>query len=308
MPLMLSDAANLTQNMLVRGVIETLVTESAVLRYLPFMGVAGSGVSYNRELVLPGADWHAVNGPWTESAPEFDQVQTALKILGGDADVDAFLQQTYSNLNDLRAIVIQQKAKATAYAFNRTFFAGDSTLDPTQFDGLDVLAGPPAASFAGLSGTVRAFSNGANGAVLTLDAMDQLVDAIKPGKPDALFMSKRSRRKLSSLRRGSGNLLETGVDAFGQRAMFYDGIPLEVDENISDTQGQGTSGSVCSSIYAVKFGFQTGLCGLQNGTITVVDIGNLETKDAMRARIKWYVGLMLGRGIALCRLAGVKDS
>jgi len=47
---------------------------------------------------------------------------------------------------------------------------------------------------------------------------------VKPGKPDALFMSKRSRRKLSALRRSSGNLLEVGVDAFGQRALYYDGL------------------------------------------------------------------------------------
>ena len=37
---------------------------------------------------------------------------------------------------------------------------------------------------------------------------------VKPGKPDALFISKRTRRKLSSLRRASGNLLEVDVDQF----------------------------------------------------------------------------------------------
>ncbi len=44
------------------------------------------------------------------------------------------------------------------------------------------------------------------------------------------------RRKLSSLRRASGNLLEVDVDQFGQRALFYDGIPRVVDEVVSDTQ------------------------------------------------------------------------
>ncbi len=40
---------------------------------------------------------------------------------------------------------------------------------------------------------------GANGGALTLDLMDQLVDLVAPGKPDALCMSKRTRRKLSGL-------------------------------------------------------------------------------------------------------------
>jgi len=29
--------------------------------------------------------------------------------------------------------------------------------------------------------------------------MDQMIDLVKPGKPDALFLSKRTRRKLSGL-------------------------------------------------------------------------------------------------------------
>jgi hypothetical protein len=307
MAFLLGDAAKLTQDMLVRGVIETLITESAVLRYLPFLTVNGSGVTYNQELTLPGASFHGVNGTWTTSEPTIQQQQAALKILGGDADVDAFLQQTYSNKNDITALVVQSKAKATAYSFNQAFFYGDSGVDANTFDGLATAAGTVQTSYAGLDATHRAFSVGANGATLALDHMDQLIDGVKPGKADALFMSKRTRRKLSSLRRASGNLLETGVDAFGRRALFYDGIPLEIDENIPDTETQGTSTGVCSSIFAVKFGYQMGVCGLQNGSIQVVTVGNLETKDAVRTRIKWYVGLAIFRSIAYARLAGVKD-
>ena len=58
----------------------------------------------------------------------------------------------------------------------------------------------------------------------------------------------------------------------------------------------------------MKFGFETGLCGLQNGGIQAAPIGNLETKDAWRTRIKWYVGLAIFRPISYVRLAGVKDS
>jgi HK97 family phage major capsid protein len=307
MAFLLTDAAKLTQDLLVRGVIETLITESAVLRYLPFLTVNGSGVTYNQELTLPGATFHGVNGAWTTSEPTYQQAQATLKILGGDADVDAFLQQTYSSRQDITALVVQAKAKAVAYSFNQAFFYGDSGVDANSFDGLATQAGTVQTAYTGLAATHRAFSNGANGASLDLATMDQLVDAIKPGKPDALFMSKRTRRKLSALRRSAGTLLETGVDSFGRRALYYDGIPVEVDENIPDTETQGTSTGVCSSIYAVKFGYQVGVCGLQNGSISAVPVGNLETKDAVRTRIKWYVGLAVFRPIAYARLAGVKD-
>src|SRR6476659_11352036 len=106
MAFLLADAAKLTQDLLVRGVIETLISESAVLRHLPFLSVNGSGVTYNQELTLPTVEWHAVNGAWTTSEPTIQQQTTALKILGGDADVDVFLQQTYANRNDIQALVV----------------------------------------------------------------------------------------------------------------------------------------------------------------------------------------------------------
>jgi hypothetical protein len=306
MPLTIADAARLSQDMLVRGVIETMITESAVLRLLPFITVVGNSLRYNRELALGNTDFYAVGDTWSESAMTVEEETAALKILGGDADVDNFLQQTYSNVNNLRALAIEKKAKSTAYKFNDTFFNGDSGADPNAFDGLKTLAGPVNNSIANYSATVRAASNGVNGATPTLEVIDTFIDAVKPGKPHVLFMSKRTRRKISSLKRASGSgVLETTADSFGRRVMTYDGIPIEVDENIPDNETQGASND-CSSIYAVQFGFETGVCGLQNGGITVVPLGNLETKDAWRTRIKWYCGLALFRTWSLARLAGVR--
>jgi len=45
---------------------------------------------------------------------------------------------------------------------------------------------------------------GAGGATLTLSMLDQLIDAVKGGKPDMLLMSRRSRRKINALVRASG--------------------------------------------------------------------------------------------------------
>src|SRR5688500_17967534 len=280
--------------MLVRGVVETVIEESAVLRYLPFVQVVGNSLRYNQEESLGDVQFYGVGDVWDESAMTVVEKNAKLAILGGDADVDAFLQQTYSDPNDLRALVIAAKAKALAQTFSNSFFNGDSAVNALEFDGVKKL-----------SAGARTMSKGANGAVLALDHLDELIDMVKPGMPHALFMSKRTRRKLSSLRRASGSVLETSTDAFGRRVLTYDGIPVEVDEHISDAETKGTSTDY-SSIYAVQFGFQTGLCGLDNGGIQVQPLGALETKDAWRTRIKWYCGLALFRNIALARLEGVR--
>ena len=78
----------------------------------------------------------------------------------------------------------------------RLLLTATARATANQFDGLATLAGTPVAGYAHVDATHRAFSAGANGAVLDLATMDQLIDLVKPGKPDALFMSKRSRRKL----------------------------------------------------------------------------------------------------------------
>ena len=100
MALTLVEASKLTQDMMVRGVIETIVSESMVLNYLPFAEVVGNALTFNQENVLPAADFYAVGDTWTEGTPTFTQKTAKLAILGGDADVDNFLQQTYANPND----------------------------------------------------------------------------------------------------------------------------------------------------------------------------------------------------------------
>lgn len=212
-----TEAAKLTNDMLLRGVIETIIQESSVLQVLPFEDVTGTAITYNRENAAPTVAFYAVGDTWTESTPTFTQETAVLKILGGDADVDNFLQQTYRDPNDLEAEVISLKAKATAYEFSERFYIGDAATNSKEFDGLYNLVE-----------TSQDIAMGTNGAALTLDKLDELIDMVKPGRPDALCMAKRTRRKLSSLRRASGNLLETDVDDFGRRALFYDGIPILV--------------------------------------------------------------------------------
>ncbi|HWV24095.1 MAG TPA: phage major capsid protein [Thermomicrobiales bacterium] len=291
MALTKTEGAKLSQDMLLRGVIETIVKESQILNFLPFMEVTGTSVSYVREATMPAASFYAVGDDWTEATPTFSRTSATLTILGGDADVDNFLQQTFSSVNDLEAEVIANRAKAIAHRFSECFITGDGTSN--TFKGVDSLI--PAG---------QTLSMGTNGAALTFDKLDELIDAVKPGKPELLLMSKRTRRKLKSLRRGDSISYEMQLNAFGQMVETYDGIPIVVDDFVPDNQTQG-SGSNLSSIYAMKFGIGTGLMGLENGGIQIERVGELETKDATRTRIKWYCGLALYSELGAAKLTGI---
>lgn len=293
MALSKTEAAKLSNDLLLRGVIETVVKESSVLSHLPFMQVTGTAVTYNREATMPAANFYVPGDAWTEATPTFTQATAQLAILGGDADVDNFLQATYSDSNDIEAEVIANRAKAVAHAFSNSFFNGDISTDPKSFDGLHKLI--PVG---------QTISAGTNGAALTLAMLDELIDRVQPGRPEMLFMSKRTRRKLKDLRRASGSVLETSINQFGQQVELYDGIPIVVDDFIKDDQTQGSS-SAASTIYAVKYGQGTGVLGLEHGGITVERVGELESKDATRTRIKWYCGLGLFSELGAAKLVGL---
>ncbi len=306
MALTLAEASKLSNDMLKQGVIETIIKESPVLQRLPFIEIAGNGLTYNQEKTLPSIDFYDVGEDWAESTPTFEQKTAHLKIMGGDADVDNFLKSTRSNIQDLEAAVVELKAKAVKDKFEETFIYGDATVNAKAFDGLRKLID---------TGTVgpQVIAMGDAGATLTLAKLDELIDAIKGGKPDLLIMSRRSRRKLNALVRATGGMMETDRDRWGNFIQFWDGIPIGVNDWILDTHvvaggvETATTGGDCSTIYAVQMG-EWGLCGLTSpGHLTVEPLGSMESKDATRTRVKWYVSLALFSSVKAAALIGVKD-
>jgi hypothetical protein len=307
MALTLAEAAKLSNDVLLQGVVETIVRDSPVLQRMPFIEIVGNGLTYNRENALPSIDFYDVGDTWAESTPTFTQLTAALKIMGGDADVDNFLKATRSNQQDLESSVIELKAKALRNKFEETFIYGNSAANPKQFDGLKKAIDTGASSS-------QVIAAGASGATLSLSMLDQLIDAVRGGKPDMLLMSRRSRRKINALVRASGSgMMETNRDDWGNFIQLWNGIPLGIDDYILDTHTvsgsveTATSGGASSTIYAVQFG-EGALCGLTApGHITIEPVGPLETKDASRTRIKWYVSLALFSSIKAAALIGVQD-
>jgi len=295
MALTLAEAAKLSNDILLVGVIETIVYDSPILQVLPFIEIVGNGLTYNQENQAATAAFYDVGDTWIESTPTFTQKTASLKILGGDADVDNFLKATRSNIQDLEAAVVQLKAKAVQQKFEDTFINGDTSVDTKAFDGIDKLCA-----------SEQTVSMGDNGGTLTLEKLDELIDLIKGGKPDVLLMSRRSRRKLTALSRASGGILVTDRNQFGQMVEYYDAVPIGVCDWIADDKTVGTS-TDCSTIYALQFG-EGAVAGLTGpGGLQVERVGSLESRDASRTRVKWYVSSAVFNTIKLAKLIGVRD-
>lgn len=301
MALSLTEAAKLSNDVVLQGVVETIVKESRVLDVLPFIEMVGNALTYNRENAMATAAFFDVGDSWSESTPTFTQVSTTLKILGGDADVDQYIATTRSNVQDIEAAVLELKAKAVAHEFEDEFIYGDTAVDAKGFDGLHKLC---------VSGQQVHMGTGTTPAALSLKKLDEAIDLVRPGKPDFLMMSRRTRRGISAYARALTSPVHFEAGDFGRRLMYYDGIPVIESDFITDTETiasatfSAKTGGASTSIFAVKVG-EGLLAGLTNGGIQVENVGALETKDARRWRCKWYVSLALFSTLALARIDGI---
>ena len=307
MALTLIEAAKLAQTPLQSGVIETIAKNSGVLERLPFLPVSSNAYTYNRESVLPGVAFRAIGESYTESTGVINPITERLAILGGFSDYDRALVKTQGSVNDLRAVHDAMKAKAESLHFTKHFFNGDSAADPKAFDGLKVrLTGDQVISMGSSDG----------GDVLTLSKLDEMIDAVVGG-PDAIFLNKRLRRKVSDLVRAAGQSVETVSDAFGRQLSAYASIPLVVVEGdetgteilgFSEPDLDNGDKSVTASIYGVKFGAGEFVSGLQCGELDVIDMGLYGGGVAYRTLIEWITGVACFHPRAAARLRGIKNA
>ncbi len=317
MAITLTEAAKLSTTDLQKGVLETFVQTSPVLDRIPMLEIEGNAYAYNSEATLPGVEFRAVNGSYSESTGTVNQKSETLAILGGDADVDRFIQQTRSNLNDQRATQTAMKVKAISYKFQDTFINGDSSTDANSFDGLKKrLTG---------NQVIDAATNGlnvvgsSNADIHTfLDKLDELLAAVPGinGTNGAIYANAKIIRKIASALRHVGLDTVLMEDIAGKRAIQWNGIPIldlgataaaSPVDILPLTETQGTANNA-SSIYAVKFGADEGdqaVTGLTNGGVQVEDLGQLQSKPAYRTRIEFYCGMAVFGGKAAARLKGV---
>ncbi|MDQ3540654.1 MAG: hypothetical protein M3440_08205 [Chloroflexota bacterium] len=314
MALTLAQAAVLSENDLQRGVIETFVQESVVLDRLPLLNIEGNAYAYNSEATLPGVEFRAVNSAYAESTGTVNQKTESLVILGGDADVDTFIQQTRGNLNDQRAVQTRMKVKAASYKYQDTFINGDTATDANAFDGLKKrLTGAQVISTAANGMPVVGADDAARHNFW--DRVDDLLSLV-PGA-DAIYANASIiSRMRSSARRLT--IFDQTTDTFGRQIQTYNGVQL-IDLGttaagvaiLPQTETQGTAAGTASSIYAVRYGVgeaDGAVTGLTNGGVQVKDLGEIDAKPVYRTRIEFFCGLGVFGGRAAARLTGVLNA
>jgi len=318
----LAESAKLALNELTAGVIEDVITVSPMFQFLPFDSFSGNALQYTRENALGGvgamvigdtigsADENALTGGTGEArdAATFTSVSVGLTTLVGQADVNGLIQATRSSDgNDQAAIQIASKAKHLGRLFQHLLILGDDT-NAEEFDGLDVL-------------NQQSVATGTNGGALSFAFLDELLDLVtdKDGQVDYILMPARTLRSYKALLRALGgttpgdtSIQVVGSDGTERTILAYDGVPIFRNDYIPTTVTKGGSSNT-TTIYAGTFddGSRShGISGLTSEVesgISVVDVGESETKDEHIWRVKWYTSLALFSEKGLAAADGITN-
>jgi len=302
MALNLVEASKLHSGDVLRSaIIELYARNSDILMTLPFEGIQGNAMKYNREDKLPGVGFRGVNEAYTESTGVLNPQTESLVIAGGDLDVDTFIVKTMGA--DQRSVHEGMKIRALALRWSKSFVKGDSDTDPREFDGLQKR----------IVGNQLIENDAGTGAALSLANLDELIDEVD--NPTHIVMNKAMRRRLTQAARDTtiGGFITYDLDAFGRKITMYGDLPiliLDEDENgakiLQFNEAAAGGGTASTSIYCVSFG-DNKVIGLQNGDIEARDLGELQTKPALRTRVEWFSGLAVMHGRSAGRLRGITD-
>lgn len=300
--LTLVEAAKINSGDVFRSaVIEMFARESDLLREMPFETITGNALKYEQEAALPGIGFRGVNEGFSESTGVLNPVTEALAIAGGDLDVDRFIVNTQGQRT--RSMHEAMKIKALAAAITQKIIKGDSSTNPREFDGWQRRLGT--------GSQVISAGSTAGGAALSLQALDELIDAVD--NPTHLVMSKAMRRKFTAAARDTAvsGYVQWTTDAFGRRVAVYNDLPILVayganggDEVLPFNEAAASGAATASSIYVASFG-EGRVMGLQNGDMDVRDLGELQAAPVYRTRVEWYVGQAVMHGRALARLRNI---
>lgn len=304
MAVTLAQAALTEADPIRRGVLELFHNESAVFDRLPLEPIEGNAYAYNVDEALPGTGFRTVNEAYIESTGVFNQRTETLSILGGDADVDKFLERTSgASLGSLRAQQTRLKVISAQSTYVDAFFNGDVNVNAKAFDGLRKR----------LIGSQVLDSTAPTTTDAFLDELDQLFAQVDGGVPDVVYAPTEIITRLKSLGRKVGGADYVNSEITGKREFTWNGVAFV-------SPGKHWSGRRIlpfntvdgSDLYAVKFArslvSEVGVIGIENGGIQAYDLGELQEKPVYRTRIDAYVGLAVQGGQAAARLRGVKTA
>jgi hypothetical protein len=270
----LSDAAVLSNNMLVEGIVADIVTVDEWFKHLPFVVFEGLAYTFTREARLAKVDFAQpgtnLNQAKYQAGATFQPVNVNLSAIIAEIIIDGQVEDQFSETNDQLQVQISAKAKQIARTYmnavvNAKRLSGALTQSNNgpigiadRFNGMKNIldaesgnvddvnhpfynAGQPTQSENLVEDDPSSARNGLPGRVFTLEDMDAMIDRVTGSKPDFIMMNSREIRTLRTLLRNTGGGTDAGMlqsQGLGNAkpTLMYQEIPVFRNDFISKAE------------------------------------------------------------------------
>jgi hypothetical protein len=312
----LTDYNRLSQDELVAGIYDNIITASELAPFLSFKNHSGNALLYDRESTLPQAGTTSVGATLVDATMTTSQTSRSLAQLYVQLPLNLFALQTKDNVNDQKALHLAKMAKGMARKIEDLVVTGNPGSVATEPEGLTSLLIADSRFLMMDDGSTPSTIAG-DETELTLDRLDAMIDMVEDGKPDFLMMNKTMRRKMTALARvvGSGVVLNS-AEMFGHQYTLYNGIPIVINDWITNAEqyenAGGWASSTATSIYAVKTGEEKqGWTLFHNGAVLEPDVQDVGIKDDKNERIyrmMVYFNAVIFSKLSCAGLAGIDSA
>lgn len=240
----LSDAAVLSNNMLVEGIVADIITVDEWFKYLPFVVFEGLAYTFTREKRLAKADFAQpgtnLNQSKYQDGASFEPVNVNLSAIIAEIIIDGQVEDQFSETNDQLQVQISAKAKQIARIYmnavvNAKRLSGALTQANNgpigiadRFNGMKSILDAEAGNIDDVNhpfystGAATQSENlieddpssarvGKAGRVFTLEDLDAMIDRVTGSKPDFIMMNSREIRTLRTLLRNTGGGTDSGM-------------------------------------------------------------------------------------------------
>jgi len=312
----LSEYQKLANDDVTAGIFDNIITASELAPFLQFKSFSGNSLVYNRESTLGAAATHQVGDIWSDTEPTYTQKTASLTTVGIQHPLDRFAMQTVDNVQSQEAVLLSKMSKSIARKLEDLLLNGNSGAVSTEPEGLTSLLISDSRLLMMDDGSTPSTIAG-DETELTLDRLDAMIDMVELGKPDFLMMNKTMRRKLTALARATGSgVVLNSAEMFGHQYTLYNGIPVVINDYISNSETYENSGawgsSSATTIYALKTGEEKqGWTVIHNGAVLDPDIQRLGTKvdkNEDTYRMVVYLNAVLYSAKVCAGLAGIDSA
>ena len=300
----LVESAKLTQNMLVRGIIQNIIEVNPLFDDMPFLPIQSNALVFDRENTLGDVQETGIGGTITANNPAtFTEITARLIRIVGDVEVDNLIESTRSDSGMSQTDTqITAKTKEMGRRYQTLMINGLGVSN--QFPGMSLLCAP-----------TQKVDTGVNGGAFSFDILDEMLSLVtaKDGTVDWIMMPRRTMNSFRRARRVLGGTTPDHIETSnGRNVMQYEGIPVYRNDFLPINQTKGT-GSNQTTIYCGTWddGSESnglvGLTSMRDAGISLIQVGQMEGQDTTKWRLRWYCGMTLFNEKALACADGITD-